>query len=152
MKIKYPLIILFVVAALGLTGCNKNTPKEVARTWLIGFNRMDFEPAMKLSTPDTKNLLASLKELTDAVADSGKEELNKITVTIKDVKEDGDNAVVTYISSDNPREQKLNLVKQNEKWLVLFTKTDLVGVMPDKDENEADQGAYENTEMTTDSL
>ncbi len=117
-----------------LVSCSKNTPKEVAHTWLLGFNRMEFDQAMKVSTNDTKNLLSSLQELTEAVSDSGKAELKKITVNIKNVKEDGDKAVVTYVSSDNPREQTLNLVKQNDKWLVLFTKTDLVGVMPEKND------------------
>lgn len=119
-------------------GCSKNTPKEVARTWLTGFNRMDFEQAMKVSTNETKNLLSSLEELTSGVSDSGKAEVKKVTVDIKDVKEDGDKAVVTYVSSDNPTEQKLNLVKQNDKWLVLFTKTDLVGVIP-PDEDAAEE-------------
>lgn len=121
-----------------LAGCNKNTPKEVARTWLNSFNHMDFEQAMKVSTNDTKNLLNSLNELTSGVSDSGKTEVKKITVSIKDVKEEGDKAVVTYTSSDNPTEQKLNLVKQNDKWLVLFTKTDLVGVIPPDEEAEAE--------------
>jgi hypothetical protein len=92
---------------------------------------MEFEQAMKLSTPDTKNLLNSLKELTDGVDDSSKAEIKKIKVTIKDVKEDGDRAVVTYVASDNQQEQALNLVKQNDKWLVLFTKADLVGTVPE---------------------
>ena len=129
MKISLYRLSLLVCLAF-FAGCNKNTPKEVARTWLTGFNHMDFEQAMKVSTNETKNLLSSLEELTSGVSDSGKAEVKKITVNIKDVKEDGDKAIVTYTSSDNPVEQKLNLVKQDEKWLVMFTKTDLVGVIP----------------------
>jgi ElaB/YqjD/DUF883 family membrane-anchored ribosome-binding protein len=97
---------------------------------------MDFEQAMKLSTNDTKNLLSTLEELTAGVSDSGRTELKKIKVTIKDVKEDGDKAMVTYTSSDNPNEQILSLVKQNDKWLVQFTKTDLVGTLPQTTEGE----------------
>ncbi len=144
------LLLLSSVSVL-LISCSKNTPKEVAHTWLTGFNRMDFEQAMKLSTPDTKNLLSSLMELTEGVTDSGKAELKKITVTINDVKEDGDKAVVTYISSDNPVEQKLNLVKQNDKWLVLFTKTDLVGVIPKDENNNVQPEAADSTATSADS-
>jgi ElaB/YqjD/DUF883 family membrane-anchored ribosome-binding protein len=116
--------------------CNKNNPKDVAHTWLTGFNQMDFEQAMKLSTNDTKNLLSTLEQLTEGVSDSGRTELKKIKVSIKDVKEDGDKAMVTYTSSDNPNEQVLSLVKQNDKWLVQFTKTDLVGTLPQTTEGE----------------
>lgn len=129
--------LALILLPLCLVSCSKNTPKEVAITWLNGFNRMEFDQAMKVSTNDTKNLLSSLKELTDAVSDSGKTELKKITVSVKDVKEDGNKATVTYVSSDNPREQTLNLVREQDKWLVLFTKTDLVGVMPEKEDPEA---------------
>jgi ElaB/YqjD/DUF883 family membrane-anchored ribosome-binding protein len=97
---------------------------------------MDFEQAMKLSTNDTKNLLSTLEQLTEGVSDSGRTELKKIKVSIKDVKEDGDKAMVTYTSSDNPNEQVLSLVKQNDKWLVQFTKTDLVGTLPQTTEGE----------------
>lgn len=137
MKIILYRLSLLVCLAL-FAGCNKNTPKEVARTWLTSFNHMEFEQAMKVSTNETRNLLSSLNELTSGVSDSGKTEVKKITVEIKDVKEDGDKAVVTYKSSDNPTEQKLNLVKQNDKWLVMFTKTDLVGVIPPDDDAEVE--------------
>jgi N-methylhydantoinase B/oxoprolinase/acetone carboxylase alpha subunit len=136
MKNNFRGLLLLLAVSLTLASCSKNTPKEVARAWLVGFNRMEFEQSMKLSTNDTKNLLSSLQELTEGVTDSGKSELKKITVTINDVKEDGDKAVVTYVSSDNPVEQSLNLVKQNDKWLVQFTKTDLVGTMPKNEEEE----------------
>jgi hypothetical protein len=153
MKTNLRLLLLLVAASVLFASCSKNTPKEVAQTWLTGFNHMDFEQSMKLSTPDTKNLLASLQELTEGVSDSGKAELKKITVTIKDVKEDGDKAVVTYISSDNPTEQTLNLVKKNDKWLVLFTKTDLVGVTPEGNETyEEEPTPTDSTSTTTDTL
>jgi GH25 family lysozyme M1 (1,4-beta-N-acetylmuramidase) len=79
--------------------------------------------------------------------------VKKIKVSIKDVKEEGDKAVVTYTSSDNPTEQKLNLVKENDKWLVQFTKTDLVGVMPkDEDVPVEETPAADSTTITTDSV
>lgn len=153
MKISFRPLLLVAFLSFMLVSCSKNTPKEVAKTWLTGFNHMDFEDAIKLSTQDTKNLLSSLEELTKGVSDSGKSEVKKIKVSIKDVKEEGDKAVVTYTSSDNPTEQKLNLVKENDKWLVQFTKSDLVGVMPkDEDAPAEDAPAADSTTTTADSV
>lgn len=154
MKMLMRRLMLLAVACVMFVSCGKNTPKEVAKTWLTGFNHMDFEQSIKLSTDDTKNLLSSLEELTKGVTDSGKAELKKIKINIKDVKEEGDKAIVTYSSSDNPTEQKLNLVKVNDKWLVQFTKSDLVGVMP-KDEATAEEEAEPVTDsaaVATDSV
>lgn len=136
MKNNLRLFLFVAIISFALISCNKNNPKDVAHTWLTGFNQMDFEQAMKLSTNDTKNLLSTLEQLTEGVSDSGRTELKKIKVSIKDVKEDGDKAMVTYTSSDNPNEQVLSLVKQNDKWLVQFTKTDLVGTLPQTTESE----------------
>jgi len=147
MKNNLRLFLLIAIAPMMLMGCNKNNPKDVAQTWLNGFNQMDFEKSIKLSTNDTKNLLSTLEELTAGVSDSGRAELKKIKVTIKDVKEDGDKAMVTYTSSDNPNEQTLSLVRQNYKWLVQFTKTDLVGTLPQTTEGED----IEEMPATTDS-
>ena len=127
--------LLFFFAAFMVAGCSKNTPKEVAYNWLTAFDHLDFDAAKKLSTNDTKNLLTSLQQLTEKVNDSNKKELKKVTVTIKDVKENGDKATVTYTSSDNPtKEQILPLVKQGNNWLVLYTKVDLMADMPGGDD------------------
>jgi hypothetical protein len=93
---------------------------------------MNFDEAMKVSTNDTKNLLSSLKALTDQINDSAKKEMKKVKVDVKDVKINGDVATATYTTSDNPHEQTLTMVKQSDKWLVQFSKTDLMGGLPDK--------------------
>lgn len=135
------LSLALVLIAVTMQSCSKNTPKDVAYTWLTGFNHMDFENAKKVSTPDTKVLLATLEQMTDKVSDSNKKDLKKVVITIKDVKVTGDKAVATYTASDNPgKEQTLNLVNQNGNWLVLFTKVDLYGGMPGKDEEQPVEG------------
>lgn len=130
------LAVLLIAGTLTMTSCSKNTPKEVAYNWLTAFNHLDFETARKLSTPDTKVLLGELDQLTSKVSDSNKKDLKKVTVNIKKVKEDGDKATVTYVSSDDAsKEQTVTLVKQEGKWLVQFTKVDLMGGLPQKDED-----------------
>ena len=142
-----------------LPGCGKNTPKDVAYNWLTAFNHADIDAAKKLSTNDTKNLLNSLQELTDKVADSTKKDLKKISITIKDVKITGDKAVAIYTASDNPtKEQPLNLVKVGDNWLVQFTKVDLMADVPDtiaEEPSGADStgaaGAPQDTTMSAES-
>ncbi len=117
-----------LLAAMMLVSCSKNSPKDVATTWLNGFYHMDYEAAKKVSTEDTKNLLSQLQQLSGMVPDSSKKELKKITVNVKDVKEEGDKATATYTTSDNAaKDQQLKLVKQGDKWLVQFSKSDTMG-------------------------
>jgi len=56
--------------------------------------------------------------------DSIKKAAKNVTVNIKDVKEEGDKATVTYTTSAIPTEQSLHLVKEKGKWLVQWTKQD----------------------------
>jgi len=152
--------MVFMFAAFILTGCSKNTPKDVAYNWLTDFNHFDFDAAKKLSTSDTKNLLSSLQQLTDKITDSNKMDRKKVTVNIKDVKENGDKAVATYTTSDEPtKEQTLNLVKQGNNWLVEFSKIDLMGVAPTDDDTDAANdttgaaaGGVQDTTMATDTI
>ena len=135
-KIKYVFLVV-ILSVFMLESCNKNSPKEVAYNWLVAFNHLDFETAEKLSTPDTKSLLSALQRLTEKVSDSNKNDLKKVTITMKDVKVTGDKAVATYFSSDNPtKEQTCNLVKQGKTWLVQFSKVDLMGTVPENDYKE----------------
>lgn len=117
-------VSVLVLAGVVLVGCNKNSAKNVATTWLNDVYHADYDAAMPLSTDVTKTELAQLSQLASYVTDSSKIELKKLTVTIKDVKEKGDTAIATYVISDNAKTQNLVLVKQNGKWLVAFTKDD----------------------------
>lgn len=121
-----------VIAAVMLVSCSKNTPKEVATTWLTLFYHMDYEGAKKFSTEDTRNLLALFEEFNGgknetarAKNDSIKINARKLTITVKHVQQEGDKATVIYSVSDNPKkEEPLYLLKQNDHWLVQFSKRD----------------------------
>lgn len=134
-KLFYSLSAL-VIAALFMVSCNKNSPKDVADKWLTSFYHMDYEEAKKVSTDETKGIVNTFQELTRSLADSSKQEMKKIQVKIKDVKEDGDKAVVTYTTSEeDTKEQKIDLIKKDGKWLVQFSKNDMMGDV----DNSADQ-------------
>jgi hypothetical protein len=137
--------MLLLVAAMSVS-CNKNSSKDVATTWLNSFYHLDYETAKKTSTEDTKSLLATLQQFTSMVSDSSKKEMKKIAVNVKSVKEDGDKAIATYTTSENPgKDQELNLVKQNGKWLVQFSKNDQMGGASDSTNAEPPAGSDSST-------
>lgn len=110
-----------------VTSCKKDTPKEAASAWLTSFYHMDYEGAKKFSTEDTKNMLSLFAEFSKAAAgsDSMRAEARKLTVKVKDVKQEKDKATATYTVSDHPdKVEFLYLVNQNGHWLVQYSKRD----------------------------
>ncbi len=120
------IIPLAIASVFVFSGCNKNTPKDVAQQWLTDFYHLNYEDAKKLSTEETKTLLNTIEAFSSCLADSIKQNAKKVTIKIKEVKEENDHASVTFIASTDPNhvEPPVKLVKQNDKWLVLFTKSD----------------------------
>lgn len=119
---------VLILAGILMTGCNKSTPKDVAKEWLTDFYHQDYDAAKKLSTEETKTMINTLQGFTSALPDSVKQKAKAVVITIKSVKEDGNNATVTFVASDDTKEQPpLKLVKQNDKWLVQFSKGDFMG-------------------------
>ena len=104
---------------------NKNLPSTTAWKWLTSFYHLDYDEAKMLSTPDTKNILEQFSTLDSIISDSSKQKMAGVIIGIKEAKENGDRAIVTYTLSDNPgKEELLFLVKNDNKWLVQFTKND----------------------------
>jgi Domain of unknown function (DUF4878) len=126
MKKNFLSVLSVFALAIILVSCTPNSPKAVAEKWLTSFAHMDYDGAKKLSTEETKKQLDMLQQFSSFATDSQKKELQKVTVTIKDVKENGDNATVTYVTSAAPKEQPLPLKKVNGKWLVAWSKTDMM--------------------------
>jgi hypothetical protein len=131
-------MLVFALATLLLTSCKKTTPKEIAHEWLTAFYHMNFEEAKKYSTEETKLMLTTIEGFSSSFADSIKQNARKVNVTIKSVKEEGDKAYVTFSASNDPNatEPPLKLVKQNDVWLVQFTKSDF---KPEETQDEATQ-------------
>ena len=113
-----------IVLTLGLTSCNSNSPKASADKFMTSLLHYDYEAAKSVSTEETKKMLDLMAQFSAMMPDSMKQAAKKIKVNIKDSKEEGDKATVTYTTSDDPTEKKMNLVKQNGKWLVQHNKVD----------------------------
>jgi hypothetical protein len=126
MKKRISFLSLIIISLALLTGCSKNTPEAVAKDWLTAFYHQDYDAAKKLSTEETKVMLSTIQGFSGSLADSIKQKAKQVTITIKSVKTEGDKATVTFIASNTPNQEEppLKLVKQSEKWLVQFTKSD----------------------------
>jgi hypothetical protein len=113
-----------VVLTLPLASCNSNSPKASADKFMTGLLHYDYEAAKSVSTEETKKMIDLMAQFSAMMPDSMKQAAKKVKVNIKDSKEEGDKATVTYTTSEDPTEKKMNLVKQNGKWLVQYSKMD----------------------------
>jgi len=142
--------IVLLFSSLAWSCTNKNAPTEIAKVWLNDYHELNFEDAKKYSTETTRNTLSLAQMFLSTMPDSLKRKAREIKVNIKGSKEDGSNATVVYTLSRDPnREEKLNLVKQGDTWLVQFTKNDMnvEGGMPDT--TAAPAGADSNAVQIT---
>ena len=126
MKKSFSLLSLALISLLLLAACSKNNPETVAKDWLTAFYHQDFEYAKKLSTDETKAVLTNIQGFSSALDDSVKKKAKAVNITVKSVKTEGDKATVTFSASNSPDQEEppLKLVKQNDKWLVQFSKDD----------------------------
>jgi hypothetical protein len=113
-----------LVLAVSFVSCNSNSPKTSADKFMTGLLHYDYDAAKSVSTEETKKMIDLMAQFSAMMPDSVKQAAKKVKVNIKDSKEEGDKAVVTYTTSDDPAEKKLNLVKQDGKWLVQYSKMD----------------------------
>ena len=86
------------------------------------------------------------EQFTQNLPDSNKMQFRKIKIDIKSVKEEKNNATITYVTSDNPHEQTLHMIKQNEKWMAHWTKED---AKTDSGEIQVDQSQTTDTGATS---
>ena len=145
---RYFLSICFLFTfAFGISSCNSGSPKKTAEKFLTSINQFEYTAAKTVSTEDTKKMVDMYEQLTQNLDDSAKMKFKQVKFDIKSVKEEKDNAVVTYTTSNYPKEQSLHLVKQKGQWLVQWTKEDAVNEKNDQPEPGADStgGAQINT-------
>ena len=136
-----------LVLAIGMTSCNSDSPKASADKFLTGLMHYDYEAAKSVSTEETKKMIDLMAQFSAMMPDSVKQAAKKVKVNIKDATEEGDKATVTYTTSDDPQEKKLNLVKENGKWLVQYSKMDEMeeGAMDDTTAPPADETGTADT-------
>ncbi len=122
-----------LVGAVVFTSCSSNSPKAVADKFLTAFYHMEYEEAKKYSTDETKSQMDMMSQISGMMGDTAKQEAKKMVIDIKDVKEEGETATVTYAIKDVPGKetaagtQTLKMVKQKGKWLASWNKQDMMG-------------------------
>ena len=139
--------LVAVIFAVSFTACNSNTPEAAAEKFLTGFYHMEYDKAREVSTEDTKSLVDLVEQFSVSSPDSAKKEAKSTKIEILDVKEEGETATVTYKVSSEQGEQKLNMVKQNGKWLASFSKQDNIPEV-EADEDVMDEEPVQMTEAT----
>lgn len=142
-RILLPLVAV-VALSVSLISCSSNSPKASAEKFLNGLMHYDFEAAKSVADSNTRNMLDMIASFSSAMPDSVKAKSKDIKVDIKDVKEEGDKATVTFVTSKMKEEQTLNLVKENGKWLVKMSKNDSAPAM-DAEPMPAEETMSEDT-------
>ncbi len=140
MKRHFLSLIAVVAVCAVLLSCSPNSPKVAAEKFLTSIYQLDYNGAKNVSTDDTKKMLDMYEQFTLNLPDSMKQQFKKIKIEVKSVKEEKDNATVTYTTTDFPKEQTLHLVKQNGKWLAHWTKEDTKTDQMDQGADQSSMG------------
>lgn len=144
---KKTLAVVLLFTTFIFASCNHNSPKETAEKFLTAIYHYDYKTAKSLGTNDTKEMVGLLEAFASNMPDSMRKAAQKTFVKIDDVEEKGDTALVHYSLSDDNTDKILHLVKQQDKWLVSWTKMDAEQEM-NNDEEEAPVEETIDTSMT----
>ncbi|MEI6764827.1 MAG: hypothetical protein WCM76_04240 [Bacteroidota bacterium] len=130
MKYLKPLSLIVVVLLFAAFSCKTaqkaNTPESVAKRFLEHFSKLEFDKAAELGTADTRRMIEFMGSLADMAKEKGADSSFKgkaINVEIVRTVVDGKVAVV-YYKDQTGKEQRINLLKQDGKWLVDMKKED----------------------------
>lgn len=115
-------LVLVFVAVVSFNSCKKsNTPEAVAEAYLTHIAKMEFDKAKELVTEESKETIDFLAQMSGMAGDEAKKAAEQ-KVEIKDMKCEvkDDKAVCNCKEKKGDKEEAktLNLVKQNDKWLV----------------------------------
>ncbi len=115
-------LVLVFVAVVSFNSCKKsNTPEAVAEAYLTHIAKMEFDKAKELVTEESKGTIDFLAQMSGMAGDEAKKAAEQ-KVEIKDMKcEVKDDKAVCNCkvkTGDKEEAETLNLVKQNDKWLV----------------------------------
>jgi hypothetical protein len=119
--------ITITCAMVLLAGCGgsarKSDPKSVAREWLTRMYAADWKGAQELSTKECQDLIQLQGNFMDISPEESRREykLTKFEIIGEPVIT-GNNAIVTYKSSDVQSETKLPLILVDGRWLINLTK------------------------------
>ena len=98
------------------------SPEFVAKTFLEHIQKLEFEEAKEYSTEETKMMLTFFTSITELVPDSERVPAVETDVIIQNCILQGETAQCSYTA--NNKNQTIDLLKQDGKWLVDMKKED----------------------------
>jgi hypothetical protein len=106
-------VVAIIVVAINACGSKTDTPEAVAEKFLGHLNKKEYSEAKKLGTEQTGQMIDMMESFGSAGGDQEKKDVKienmKCTPT-------DDKAACTYTSDG--KEEKIELVKKDGKWLV----------------------------------
>jgi hypothetical protein len=106
-------VVAVIIVAMNACGSKTDTPEAVAEKFLNHLNKKEYAEAKKLGTENTSQWVDMMESFSSIGGDQEQKEA-KIENIKCDTKEDV--STCTYLSDG--KEEKLNLVKKDGKWLV----------------------------------
>jgi hypothetical protein len=132
---KFGLLLLVVVS---MSACKSGgKPETVAKEFLTALNKMDYDKAKTFGTEETGKMVDMIKSFSTMGGDEAKlaeakKKTEKAEIEILKTEMAGDTAAVcqyklTGIEGQEPKEDKIDLVKRDGKWLVNWKKEGMGG-------------------------
>ena len=129
-------LVLLVVVSMG--ACKSGgKPETVAKEFLTALNKMDYDKAKTFGTEETGKMVDMIKSFSSMGGDEAKlaeakKKTEKAEIEILKTEMNGDTAAVCQykvkgIEGQEPKEDKIDLVKRNGKWLVNWKKEGMGG-------------------------
>lgn len=124
MKIRTIFGIAFIAILISCQLFKKkdNSPEFVAKTFLVHIQKLEFEDAKEYATEETKMMLTFFTNISDLVPDSQRVSATEPDVEIHDCIIQNETAQCSYTA--NHKDQTIDLIKQDGKWLVDMKKED----------------------------
>lgn len=138
-KVMNIVMAAFVVFAMASCGGGANTPEKVTEKFLSHLNKKEYAEAKKLGTEATGQYIDMIASLGDL---GGAEEVKEPKIENIKCTEEAETAKCTYTSDG--KEESLDLVKKDGKWLV-----DMKKETPDMDmdmDMDSDTAVTEETD------
>jgi len=129
-------LVLLVVVSMG--ACKSGgKPENVAKDFLTALNKMDYDKAKTFGTEETGKMVEMVQAFSSMGGDTTKlaemkKKAEKAEIEILKTEMAGDTSAVcnyklTGIEGQDPKEDKIDLVKRNGKWLVNWKKEGMGG-------------------------
>jgi len=119
-------IRLFTIAGLLLLLASfqqaAKSPGDVALKFLNSLSKLNYKEAKKYGTVETNKLLDMMSSFSTMIPDSIKESKKHIKIEILSSNIQDTKCTVTYQASYHNGIQSLNLIKQQDRWLVFLSK------------------------------